>query len=382
MSTVNAANTTTGRYNPSSADRKLEKQLAQAKANQNSLSAIPGNWKVKKDPKLGTHFVLMMGKDETEHVQHFVIHRLIGQDAMINEKEAWVMSLASDIAGFQAHAEFGGKSKAVKLLKTLKNKIALEANTLIIEPDGTEKYPDGNSREETLDLARAASDAHAKVKGGHHFGEWILYLPPEAVTAELAIQASTAGNPRYMLEASGILKEYSAFRTSLINGMHQQEVPYLYGVAEKDVIRTVYNAMIGVLPPVGEKPGFITGILPHKVFTDYVAGDDPVRQKLVRLLQSHAEAQKAYNIANSNVKSAKSKEEKAMAIKAFDLKDKELDESTAKILNAEKEGKYPTIKATTHFELGTKPKARPKQARKVIAEPEKVTDAAEDTSAA
>jgi len=364
MSAPNNASTTTGRYNPPTAERKLEKQLAQAKANMNSLSAIPGNWKVKKDPKLGTHYVLMMGESGVEHVNHFVLHRLIGQDYQIDEKNAWIMSLASDITGFQDAAEFSGKPKVIKLLKTLKTKIAKEAGALVIEGDGTEMYPNGESREEALGLARAASDAHAKVTGGHHFGEWILYLAPDHVEAELKIQSATSGNAKYTIEASRILTEYAVYQTSLIDKKRQQEVPYLYGVPEQDVLRTVYSALFGVVKPKEDRSEFNnTGIFPHKVYSDYKAGDDPVRQNLVRLLQVHAEARKELNIAKSDFDAAKVKDKKAELSKVFEAKKRDLEDITNRILAAEEEGTHPSIKAVTHFEVSVNPKMSPDQVR-------------------
>jgi len=364
MSAPNNANTTTGRYNPPTAERKLEKQLAQAKANMNSLSAIPGNWKVKKDPKLGTHYVLMMGESGVEHVNHFVLHRLIGQDYQIDGKNAWIMSLANDISGFQDAAEFSGKPKVIKLLKTLKNKTAKEAGALVIEGDGTEMYPNGDSRQEALDLARAASDAHAKVAGGHHFGEWILYLSPDHVEAELKIQSTTSGNPKYAIEASRILTEYAVYQTSLIDKKRQQEVPYLYGVPEQDVLRTVYSALFGVVKPKEDRSAFNNaGVFPHKVYSDYKAGDDPVRQNLVRLLQIHVETRKEFNIAKSDLDAATVKDKKTELSKVLEVKKRELEEITNRILVAEEEGKYPSIKAMTHFEVSVNPKLSPDQVR-------------------
>lgn len=364
MSAPNNANMTTGRYNPPTAERKLEKQLAQAKANLNSLSAVPGNWKVKKDPKLGTHYVLMMGESGMEHANHFILHRLIGQDYQIDEANAWIMSLASDITGFQDAAEFSGKPKVIKLLKALKTKIAKEAGALVIEGGGTEMYPNGDSREEALDLARAASDAHSKVTGGHHFGDWILYLAPDHVEAELKIQSTTSANPKYAIEANRILAEYAVYQTSLIDKKRQQEVPYLYGVPEKDVLRTVYSALFGIVKPKEDSSVFDnTGIFPHKVYTGYKAGDDSVRQNLVRLLQIHAETRKEFNVAKSDFDAAKVKDKKAELSAVFEAKKRDLEDITSRILAAEEEGKYPSIKAETHFEVSINPKMSPDQVR-------------------
>jgi len=367
MSAVNATNTTTGRYNPPSAERKLEKQLAQARANQNSLSTTPGNWVVKKDPKLGTFFVLMLGESGADHANHLVIHRLIGQDYKINKRDAWIMSLASDIPGFLENAEFGGKQKVVKLLKTLKGKTAVEAGKLIIEPDGTERYPNGTHREEVLELAREASDSHAKVLGGTHFGEWILYMPPDLVKAEMDVQSTTRGNPEYLTSASRILSEFAVFRTSLIDGSTQKEVPYLYGVPEKAVQRTVYSALFGVIPPTDKPPDpFKSGVMPHKVYSNYKAGGDSARQNLVRLLKVHAEARKSSNIAKSDMDSAKVKEKKTEATKAFDSAKEDLADITSRILLAEKEGKYPTVDAKTHFEIAINSEMSPTQLRETL----------------
>jgi hypothetical protein len=366
MSTANTAGTMTGRYNPPTAERKLEKQLASAKANMNSLSTIPSNWKVKKDPKLGTHYVLILGQSEEEHANHFVIHRLIGQDYQINKGNAWIMSLASDIAGFQAAAEFSGKPKVVKLLSDLKNKTAVKASVLKISDEGLEMYPNGINRQEALNQARELSDAHAKVKGGNHFGEWLLYLSPDLVKAEIEVQSCTRGNPAYMLAASGILIDYAVYQTSLIDGKRQQEVPYLYGVAEKDVQRTIYSALFGIMKP-KEKMKEASGIFPHKVYTSYTAGDDVVRKGLEYLLQTHANSRKEYNIAKSKMDSAKLKDEKAEAISEFKSKERELEDITSSILLAEKKGDYPSITAKTHFEISLDPEKGPTEIRKSIA---------------
>jgi hypothetical protein len=374
MSTVNAANMTTGRYNPPSAERKLEKQLAQAKASMNSLSAIPGNWKVKKDPKLGTHYVLMMGEDGVEHVNHFVIHRLIGQDYQIDAKNAWVMSLASDITGFQDAAEFSGKPKVVKLLRALKDKTAVESGAIKIDSEGLIRYPNGDNREEALKLARESSDAHAKVSGGKHFGEWILYLPPDLVQAEMKIQSSTSGNQKYSIEVNRILGDYAIYQTSLIDKKRQQEVPYLYGVPEKDVLRTVYSALFGLTQPKEKSTEFHSGIFPHKVYSDYMAGDDPVRQNLVRLVQIHAETRKEFNIAKSELDAAKVKDKKTELFKVFEAKKSELDDITIRVLAAEEEGRYPSIKADTRYELTVNSQKSPEQARQSLAKIEQLAN--------
>lgn len=106
-----------------------------------------------------------------------------------------------------------------------------------------------------------------------------------------------------------------------------------------------------------------TGIFPHKVYSDYKAGDDPVRQNLVRLLQVHAEARKELNIAKSDFDAAKVKDKKAELSKVFEAKKRDLEDITNRILAAEEEGTHPSIKAVTHFEASVNPKMSPDQVR-------------------
>lgn len=362
MSSANTGNSTNERYTPKSSEQKLERQLASVKAGMHSVSVAPNPWAVKKDPKLGVHYMLLLGKAEAGFMNHLVLHRLIGQDYKINKKEDWVMSLASDIPGYLETAEFSGKSKVIKALGTLKSKIAVNAGLIEIDEFDKEKYVStGDFRKDILDNARTASTAHAGVTGKAHFGEWLLYLAPEHVKLEIQIQNAIQADPEYHAKAHDALAEYAGYQTSLIDGKHQQKVPYLHGVAEKDVLRTVYSAVIGVVPMMEDKMPEQAGVFPFKIYSDYVAGDESMRQTLVRELQVHAISVKEMNVAKSESDGAKLKEQKAEKIKVWELKKRELVEATNRILSIEKQGKYPTIVDKVEHEVYVDPMQTPKQ---------------------
>jgi hypothetical protein len=366
---LNSNDESTQRYDRQTSEkRKLEKQLALAKANQFSLSAHPNNWEVKEDKALGTYFVLMLGNSKSGNVQHLIVHRPIGMDYRLDKANDWCLSKSTDIPGYLASQEYPGKAKVVKVLSELKAKTAIDAGLLQGVP-GDEKYPNGTSRKEILDQARAASDAHAKVKGGHHFGEWFSYLPPQFAKVEVKIETEVlSGNADFRLESAKILMDMAIFQTSLVDGTKQQRVPYLYGVSEDNVLRTMYQALIGGEPTKGEIPDFQSGILLRKRYTGFKPGDEAMRMELVRLLETHSRSYKEFNMAKADHDRAKSKETKKEAKTLLDSKEHDLKDITSRILAVEDPKKYPKVDYVTAYELKANPKLSPPDFHKALAE--------------
>jgi hypothetical protein len=366
---------TGGRYVPQSAERKLEKQLASLKANRFSIDANPNPWAVKNDSNMGDEYlVTLMGAAGAGYMSHTVIHRPIGQDYTLDKENSWVMSKASDISGYMTNQVPPGLAKAQQLLSKLKIAEAIKTGAYMNGASGLE-YPNGVNRAEALDIARALSDAHAKVKGGTHFGEWILYLPPELIKFELKAQEAITGNASYTVEKAGILVDVLLFQTSQLDGTTQQEVPYLYGVPKNQVLRTMFQALSGmkmpdkVIPP-DDYPSGPTS----KMYTDYKPGDSFVLGNLREKLMDFASLRKEYNKVQSEINGTKLKDEKAELQADLKSKESELATINKEILAIDGLGKSPSIKGRIVYELTANKTMTTDQLRKKILNGKAVLD--------
>jgi hypothetical protein len=318
------------------------------------LSATPQSWSVVKDPKFGdNYFVLNFGKGDSTHVSAMVLHRLIGIDSNIDEENSWVMSKASDLEGFYATEKFPGASKCKKALNEYLLDKAVKTGLFKKDEQDVYRYPDGTNRNEVIEMARESSKIHSDVPGHRHLGEWLLYLPPQYVEAEVKFAGIGVGDAEYGKLKLSTLSEWAVFNTSLFDGTRQKEVPYLYGVAAQDVLSHLYTVMM-----TGNHTGNQAvqkddqfGILPFKLYSSYKVGDDSMRQQLVKDLAAFAIAKKAKNLAKANL--GQNKDKSKISTLKEEMKDAEaaMAEAIETIRETEQSGKYPSVRVDRRFEL-------------------------------
>jgi hypothetical protein len=336
--------------------QKLEKQLTSLKKQQYLLSTDSHPWAVKENPALGEFFVVMVGApNASANVQHMVLHKLIGIDYKIDPEHDWILSNAADIPSYLSQRDNPSEEKAMEKLRHCQGAIAIKSGMVTIT-GGEEYYPNGQNRKDVLNLAREASAIHAKVKGGNHFGEWMLYLSPDNVKHEMGYQAAFRNNPDYGKEKLVILDDMIKFKTELVDGRRQQAVPYLKGLSAKEVLKHFYGAMIGKQRPIPE--GFVKNmakILPVKLYSKYLPGDETMRETLVRELTNFREASKAFNIAKTALSQAKVKKDERELQRIVDHEAETLADARAKVLSVETSGQYPEIKITKAYEIEADP---------------------------
>jgi hypothetical protein len=95
----------------------------------------------------------------------------------------------------------------------LKSASAVRSNKIYVE-DGIEKYLDGTSRKEILDLARDAYSAHKSSNSAGCWSDPLLYMEPKHADAEVVIEDfRIRKDPHFLMEKKHALLDSAHLQT-------------------------------------------------------------------------------------------------------------------------------------------------------------------------
>jgi hypothetical protein len=289
-----------GKYQPPSAEKRLEKQLNAARI-QSSQIKPGGNYTIEKDPRLkGLEYLIWTGGYAGDKTSIYVIHRRVGQDFRISDDD-WVISTYDRVIEYMSRASNPEGPKLRAKVRQMEEEFALK-NSLLEEVPGKGLFYKGKTEETRNTLineARDASKLHAKVQGGKHLKEWLLYLPSWAAAAEVALQDALAKSPGLQRKRKMLLTQDALYVTTDTLGNNQRAVPWMHGIPLKTLKGATFQVLAGMVSPNPNPQASPEKIilLKGKTYSDLTIGDEAGRAVLLKALENHGKALAAFNVA-------------------------------------------------------------------------------------